>query len=286
MPSLKTAIGIKVKEILGIQAYSVGRRLTIFDDDVFLVSYPKSGNTWTRFLIGNLLYPETDITFANIQNIIPDIYLTSDRQLHKIPRPRLLKSHEYFDPSYKKVIFIVRDPRDVLLSSYFHFIKYGLITEAVSLEEFGEKFLLGQYHFVRNSNPLGTWLEHTGSWLGARKNDDNFLLLRYEDFQTDLPQQLRTIANFMAIDCTDSTINRAISNSSIERMRQLESQQPDVWPNKYTKKDISFIRTAVSGEGKCKLPQSILERTELLWGETMKELGYKTGKLLTETKVK
>jgi hypothetical protein len=39
-----------------------GRNLTVFPDDVFLTSYPRSGNTWTRFLIGNLIYQDEPVT--------------------------------------------------------------------------------------------------------------------------------------------------------------------------------------------------------------------------------
>ena len=274
MQSLKTTIGAKVRETLGIQASFVGRKLTVFPDDLFLVSYPKSGNTWMRFLIGNLMYPEVEITFTNVNKIIPDIYLTSNRELRQITRPRIIKSHEYFDPRYQKVIFVVRDPRDVTLSSYFHALKYGLITETTSLEEFCHKFLLGQYHFVGESNPLGSWSENTGSWLGARENDANFLLLRYEDFQTDIVEQLKKIAQFMSLQCSDSDIARAIQHSSIDHMRQLEQQQKNVWPNKYAKKDIAFVRTAVSGAGQVQLSSSVLKQIEFLWGETMEKLGY------------
>ena len=274
MPSLKTSIGIKVRETLGIQAYSVGRKLTVFPDDIFLVSYPKSGSTWMRFLISNLLYPDTTITFANIQQLIPDIYLSSNRELLQVPRPRILKSHEYFDPRYKKIIFIVRDPRDVILSGYFHFLKYGLINEATSLEQFSDGFLSNRYHFVGESNPLGSWSENTGSWLGARKDDINFLLLRYEDFQTDPINQLKKIAHFISFECLDSEINNAINNSSSKRMRKLEQTQKYVWPNKYTKKNIAFVRAAISGEGKAQLPSSVLAQVEFMWGTTMKDLGY------------
>lgn len=274
MYSLKTTIGIKVRKTLGLQAHSVGRELTVFPDDVFLVSYPKSGNTWIRFLISNLLYPDQTITFDTIKRVIPDIYLSSNRELLQIPRPRFLKSHEYFDPQYKKVIFVVRDPRDVTLSTYFHSLKYGLIQEATSLEEFSNGFLSGNYHLVGESNPLGSWSENTGSWLGARKNDADFLLLRYEDFQTDIVSQLQKIADFMSLECSLAQINSAVENSSIESMRKLEQKQKNVWPNKYTKKDIPFVRKAISGEGKTKLPEAVLERIEYLWQENMKELGY------------
>ena len=274
MPSIKTAIGIKVREKLGIQPRCVGRKLTVFPDDVFLVSYPKSGSTWIRFLIANLLYPNTDITFTNIQNIIPDIYLTSDRQLLQLPRPRIVKSHEYFDPRYKKVILIVRNPQDITLSSYFHFLKYGLITNKTSLEEFGINFLTGKYHFVGESNLLGSWAENTGSWLGSKQEDANFLLLRYEDFQTNPVEQLSKIANFLACKSSESNINNAIKNSSIQRMRKLEQQQTNVWPTKYTKQNIAFVRSAVCGEGSDKLPQTVLDQIEHCWGQIMNQLGY------------
>jgi hypothetical protein len=93
-----------------------GRDFRVYPDDVFVVSYPRSGNTWTRFLIANLIYQDDPVTFANVEQRIPDIYTSSKRHLKKLPRPRMIKTHEYFDPRYKKVVYIVRDPRDVALS--------------------------------------------------------------------------------------------------------------------------------------------------------------------------
>jgi hypothetical protein len=57
-------------------------------------------------------------------------------------------------------------------------------------------------------------------------------------------------------------------------MRELESTQQDVWPNKYTKQNIAFVREAVSGQGRMKLSQSVLQQIESLWANTMKQLGY------------
>ena len=44
------------------------RNVAVYADDTFLVSYPRSGNTWTRFLIANLLHPEVEVGFANIDS--------------------------------------------------------------------------------------------------------------------------------------------------------------------------------------------------------------------------
>src|SRR5438270_13523251 len=74
------------------------REITVFPDDVFLTSYPRSGNTWTRFLIGNLIYQDEPVTFANIESRLPEIYFNSDHYLRSLPRPRILKSHDSFQP--------------------------------------------------------------------------------------------------------------------------------------------------------------------------------------------
>src|SRR5437868_10954354 len=97
-----------------------GRNVFVFPDDVFIVSFPRSGNTWTRFLVGNLISQNEPISFVNVESRIPDIYLHSQESLCRMSRPRVLKSHEPFDPRYKKVIYVVRDPRDVAVSRY-HF---------------------------------------------------------------------------------------------------------------------------------------------------------------------
>ena len=87
--------------------------VTSFDDDVWIVSYPKSGNTWTRFLIANLTSGGERVDWTNIDRRVPDIYQGRDSLYQSLPRPRYFKSHEAYRPEYRRVVFIVRDPRDV-----------------------------------------------------------------------------------------------------------------------------------------------------------------------------
>src|SRR4051812_30861661 len=79
-----------------------GRNISVLPDDTFIVSYPRSGNTWTRFLIGSLFFKEP-ITFESLEEKVPDIYQHSNKALLRVARPRILKSHEYFEPKYGKV---------------------------------------------------------------------------------------------------------------------------------------------------------------------------------------
>src|SRR5260370_18012151 len=84
-----------------------GRNLAVYPDDTFIVSYPRSGNTWTRFLVANLVYPGQPVTFANIERLIPDCEAQSSRYLKRVARPRIIKNHEYFDPPYNTSTYIV-----------------------------------------------------------------------------------------------------------------------------------------------------------------------------------
>src|SRR5437667_2434462 len=93
---------------------------TVRSDDTFVVSYPKSGSTWQRFLIANLLRPNEPISFLNVNGIVPDVYQTSEEELANHPSPRILKSHDAFTPRFPRSIYITRDPRSVAVS-IFHF---------------------------------------------------------------------------------------------------------------------------------------------------------------------
>jgi Sulfotransferase domain len=140
-----------------------GRNLEVWPDDVFLISYPKSGNTWTRFLIANLLYPHKRPDFANINELVPDPEVLSKRYLNRLPRPRILKSHQYFHPRYRKIICVVRDPRDVVLSEYHFDIKRRAIDEDFPIQSFVTRFVTGMVN-----HPYGTWGENVATWFGMK----------------------------------------------------------------------------------------------------------------------
>src|SRR5581483_9049836 len=95
-----------------------GRGVTVLPDDVFIVSYLRSGSTWSRFLLGNLVHENHTVTFANLDRFVPSIVAVPDHRLRKLPR--VIKSHECFDPRYPRVIYMVRDPRDVAVSFYHY----------------------------------------------------------------------------------------------------------------------------------------------------------------------
>lgn len=115
-----------------------GQNLTVFPDDVFIVSYFRSGRTWSRFLIGNLIHENEAVTFTNMGRLVPSIYNQPDRILRRLPR--VLKSHECFDPRYPRVVYMVRDPRDVAVA-FFYNIKTRVIPDGYSMEKFVARWM-------------------------------------------------------------------------------------------------------------------------------------------------
>lgn len=247
-----------------------GRDFRVYPDDVFVVSYPRSGNTWTRFLIANLIYQDDPVTFANVEQRIPDIYTSSKRHLKKLPRPRMIKTHEYFDPRYKKVVYIVRDPRDVALSYYHFHIKFRRIEEGYPIDEYIPRFMAAEF------DPYGSWAENVASWLITRMDSGNFLLLRYEDMLENPQQELNKAATFLGMQSTLEQLERAITLSSADKMQALERAQGKNWATtKKTRQDKPFVRAARSGEWQSGLSELSVAAIEAAWGPWMNLLGYR-----------
>jgi hypothetical protein len=259
----------RVNDVL-FRRLRIERDITIFPDDVFLTSYPRSGNTWTRFLVGNLVHTDEAVTFLNVERLVPDMYKHGDYYLRHLPRPRILKSHEVFDPRYKKTIYIVRDPRDVAVSNYHWEMKQKSVAEDCPIERFVPGWIEGRYW-----NRLGNWGDHVTSWLSTRQSEKGFVLLRYEDLIADAARELAKVATLLGIEPTSQRLARAAELSSADRMRQLESTQGGKWvQTRYTRQDKPFVRKAASGGWRSVLPAESVANIEAAWGRVITSLGY------------
>jgi Sulfotransferase domain len=268
MSKLNQKLAAYVRVLTKQQA--AARGLTVFPDDTFLVSFPRSGNTWTRFLVCNLIDSNHPVSFAELESRIPEIYFVPDRKLREFPRPRVIKSHECFDPRYPKIIYIVRDPRDVLISYYEYQLKRRVLSDDCTLDEFLPKFMESAIE-----PKIGSWRDHVASWIGTRGGQKNFLLLRYEEMLENTQSEAAKIAAFLGLDSNPDRIARAVELSSADRMRKLEKEQVNQWSaTKKTRQDKPFVRKAISGDWKTRLSESTVASIEAAWGQIMRSVGY------------
>ena len=264
---------IKIKSLLVLWLkfafnYKVSGRFTkIREDDVFLVSYPKSGNTWMRFLTANLI-SEDNVNFNNFNSIVPDMYQTLRDDLEKYPSPRIIKSHEAYTKKYPKVIYIFRDPRDVVISFYYWQKKY-MKGFSDTMPGFIEKFIQGR------ESRYGRWDAHLRSWFSSPlATEGRILILKYEDMKEDTCCALRKVAHFLGIAVDDDAILKAVQNSDFKNMQKLEAAQMETSLFfKNSDNRILFVRSGKS-EWRDHFTDVLKEKFKRQYGKMLIDLGY------------
>jgi estrone sulfotransferase len=211
----------------------------IRSDDVFLCSYPKSGNTWLRFILAHLYSTRSDITPRNVDELVPDVYMANEKA-NAAASPRLLKTHHPLFADYPKAIYVLRDVRDVMLS-YYHYQK--------ALGVYNGSF--GEFIDVADTlHPFGSWSAHVEKAIAFEAaHPERLLLLRYEDLQQNPEAEIQKLVAFLNIP-TQRSIAEAVVLSSFERLSTLEATHGSTFSDKSGK---PFFRSGKTGEGKTQL---------------------------------
>lgn len=215
----------------------------IRETDIFVVSFPKSGNTWVRFLIANMLTEKEEITFKNVNDYVPGIYNFTNKINQQLGQ-RFIKSHDPNFERYPKCIYIYRDYRDVLIS-YYHF--------QIAQKQFSGTFS----EFIRSKNVLvfGQWRKHVLKALEHQKKfPQRILILGYEQLIMDSLEQVREIESFCEIN-SKRELDEVVANCSFERLQSIEERYGKVFEND----NLKFFRKGTAGQWKNVLSENDLE---------------------------
>jgi hypothetical protein len=179
--------------------------------DVMLGSYPRSGSTWLRFTLYEILSGQPS-SFDKVNAALRGI---SDYQHGAGLLPgdgRFIGTHESYRPAYRKAVYLVRDVRDVALSEFAFEKNLGIARG--SMDEYLEEMLVaGKRH--------GSWQHHVESWLDSPLNEQgNLLLIRYEDLRKDSVETFRHMTEFLGAKVNVAAIERAVANNTVQRMRE------------------------------------------------------------------
>lgn len=240
----------------------------IREDDVFLVSYPKSGNTWVRFLIANYI-SDTKVDFRSSNYLVPDIHFNLDDIFKIKTSPRFIKSHFPYKKEYKKVVYIIRDGRDVAVSYYYHKIKTGEITGTENFEKFLYDF------FLASKLEFGDWGNHLKSWI-QNENSSKILYIKYEDLKQNSLEMLQHIIQFSNIPFDTEKIKLALSHSSYQSMKEKENADPKYFfeERKLKNTGYGFIRKGEVGDWKNHFSEQMNVDFLKKYGDIMKKLKY------------
>ena len=203
--------------------------------DIYLLSYPKCGRTWLRLMIGKAialhfsLPEEEDILFLRtnrkVHPNIPNITVVHDDS-------PMLKSPDELEASKKrfrdkKVIFLVRDPRDVVVSSYFEIKKRNRIFGDNPYENRSMSFEGELSDFIHSkTGSFDTILEYYQIWAKNQQIPRGFLLIRYEDLKANPSSELRRVLDFIGLCAiNDLVVSEAVAYASFENMRKMELEK-------------------------------------------------------------
>lgn len=239
--------------------------------EIYIVGYPRSGNTWLSQLIADAL----DSPMTGKFHAIPIGQEGLDRQGDYIVRQLHLRvvsdedkgeavpdawTYSLVNRGKEKVIHIVRDPRDVAVSVWKYWQKPTL-AEAVK----------GMAGIDGEKAPLGgiTWQSYVSMWLDC----SGIIQTSYEALQQDTKKELRRIFVEMGIEPVND-LAEVIERQSIDNKRkQLEQEQESERPYHRGIQQLN-LRKGIVGDWRNHFEQPEMEIAHDAWWELMNQLGY------------
>lgn len=220
------------------------RNFQSLSDDIFIVTYPRSGTTLMQMMLYQLT-TNGSMEFEHIKKISPWLEMNppSIERLKSMPRPRVFKTHLELKKAKRfngKLLYVVRDGRDVALS-YYH-LHCGYFGFRGTFEEFFEEFMKGNIFY-------GSWFDHVAQWKSYSESSP-VLFLKYEEIVASMNDAVRQVAQFCELKLEEADFNRTAERCHISFMKQYEEKFGPPKP-KSTKsvsdESRSFIRKGKSG---------------------------------------
>jgi FkbM family methyltransferase len=187
----------------------------LLESDVLVASYPRSGSTWTRKLLGDIILQLHNIDTSNCSawfedKIIPDIYRDdlsqTDPCIH-LPY-RLIMTHEKFNALIHKTIYIFRKAADALCSYYHYHIDFLKTFNPQGLDDFCLK-------------RLTEWCDHVSSYLkAAETKEHSIFFLSFEWLKRDAVNALLLLTDFLGLPANPRMCEIAVNNHTFQKCRR------------------------------------------------------------------
>lgn len=273
---------------------------------VWLASYPKSGNTWFRVFLTNLLgectgpahinelqrtpiassrqlfdevagISSSNLSFDEIDMLRPQVYRmiaeeATDTVFHKVHDAyRVLPGGSpLFPPEITKaVIYFIRNPLDVVISFAHHSATtIGKMIQGMNNPDYAFCSKEDRLHNQLRQQ-LNTWSGHVKSW--TEQNEMPVLMLRYESMLKNTFESFKNAINFVGIKVPDEQIKRAISFS---RLEELQKQEKETGFREKSPKAASFFREGGTGYWKTGLTRKQVQLLVDKHKDIMEKAGY------------
>ena len=234
--------------------------------DIFVVGYPKSGNTWFQNLVAACMFGADPAMTPDclIQDMVPDVHYK-----HFIRRYRehmVFKTHGLPDREYRRVVMLTRDVRDVMVSYHRHLqARTQKSLDFVQMVSTGEGLFPCQWH------------EHITAWL-ENPYDAEMIFIRYEDLLQNPLHCLKRFCQFAGIERDEEELTWIAEHATFNKLQNKEKRQGhENWRH-----DAPFFRRGVAGGYRDEMPSDVLDALMKNAGPAMEALGYLADELPPE----
>ncbi|XP_076295565.1 sulfotransferase 2 [Lasioglossum baleicum] len=251
------------------------RDMEIYEDDVWMVSYPRTGSHWAQemvWCIGNDFNYKNAETMLLLRNPLVEgssLMVSGDyaewfaklgdsvKNVENMPRARYIKSHlpadllpQQIHEKKPKVIYVSRNPKDTCVSFYHYCKTFHNIN--CSFEDFAELFLEG-------NTPMGSYWDHVLKFWSMR--DDNLLFLTYEEMKKNQAEAIRRTAKFLGKTASEEQIKGLCEHLEFSKMAANPAINLEhIMPQKDVPEDSKFIRKGKVGDWRNYMSQELSQR--------------------------
>tara|TARA_B110000014_G_C20023005_1_gene530861 strand:- start:104 stop:955 length:852 start_codon:yes stop_codon:yes gene_type:complete len=280
---------------------------------IWIASYPKSGNTWVRSLLSTYLHSnDGNFNFNLLKNILKfpskkylNYFLEDFSDIKKVSKywiaaqermnlfnenkSMLLKTHSALctlennsftnKNNTQAVIYVVRDPRNVVTSISNHYsidIKesYNFIsskTKILSDNKWGSE----DFGIIEI---LGSWSDHYNSWKNIKFAP--IIIIKYENLINDTKNSLEKIINFLQkfinVKIDDKKILKTVESCNFKNLRKMEESEgfQEAAYSEKLKRKVNFFNLGQKNNWKNLLDPKIEKKIRMTFEKEMKELNY------------
>ncbi|XP_048225361.1 sulfotransferase 2A1-like [Perognathus longimembris pacificus] len=247
-------------------------KFVVKDEDIITVTYPKSGTHWMieiLCLILNKGDPEW-IRSVPIWDRFPWIEMEwGSRRIRDMKEgPRQLTSHlpiqlfpKSFFTSKAKLIYVIRNPKDVLVSGYYFYSQSKIMKHPESLQQYYEWFIQGNVQY-------GSWFAHVLGWMSMRERE-NVLVLSYEALKKDTRSTVKRICQFLGKKLEPQELDLVLENSSFQAMKENKMSNFSLMDRSYFPAGVEMTRRGMVGDWKNHLTIAQAEAFDKIFREKM-----------------
>ncbi|XP_038975495.1 flavonol 4'-sulfotransferase-like isoform X2 [Phoenix dactylifera] len=272
-------------------AMAIQQRFKARPDDLFLISFPKSGTTWLKALAFATMtrkqyplarHPLLSLNPHDCVAYMDELFAIGQAsKVEALPSPRILATHMPYSwlpdsvaGSGCRIIYIARDPKDALVS-YWHFIVERSRSPQMKKIPFMEAFET----FCEGKVPFGPIWDHSLEyWRESLKRTEKVLFLRYEGLLEDPVANVKRLAEFVGCPFSEEEqeggmVEEIVRLCSIENMKSLEVNKDGKHGPIYPVAKSSFFRKGTKGDWRNHMSLEMARRLDVIIEEKLQGSG-------------